>query len=416
MTRPILRCAGAVLLVALLASCGAPVVRQPPQPTTTRPVPPIAPPQPAYREIAWAALPGWNRDRAAEAWPAFLAGCATLSSRTDWADACAAARTLPAAPGDAAVRAFFESRFRAWAIGAASAPGGFDDTGLITSYYEPVLRGSRTRSTVYRTPLYRVPDDLLVVDLGDLYPALKGERVRGRLEGRRVVPYPDRTALADPKRLAGQELVFVDSELDAFFLQIQGSGRVRLPDGTMIRLAYADVNGHPYRAIGRYLVERGELTAEQVAGPALRQWLEAHPQRLPEVLGSNPSVVFFREEKIADPVQGPRGSLGVPLVGGRSIAVDPRLLPLGAPMFLATTTPDGTELARLVLAQDTGGAIRGVVRADLFWGSGPEAGAQAARMRQPGRLWLLWPRDRPLPAPTLPAMPAAAAPSAAARP
>jgi membrane-bound lytic murein transglycosylase A len=174
---------------------------------------------------------------------------------------------------------------------------------------------------------------------------------------------------------------------------------VQLAEGGTVRMAYADVNGHPYRAIGRYLVDRGDLTLEQATAPGLREWLAANPARRDEVLNSNPSVVFFREEAIANPALGPRGALGVPLTAGRSIAIDPRWLPLGAPFWLETTDPvTMLPLQRLVLAQDTGGAIRGGIRADLFWGLGSEAGDRAGRMRQDGAMWLLWPvGESPLP-------------------
>jgi membrane-bound lytic murein transglycosylase A len=190
----------------------------------------------------------------------------------------------------------------------------------------------------------------------------------------------------------------VDSAIDAFFLQVQGSGRVRLEDGTVIRLAFADVNGHPYRAIGRYLVEQGEMTLDEVSMPALRQWLLAHPDRQAEVFNYNPSVVFFRELPLGEPSVGPQGAMGLPLTAGRSLAIDPRLLPLGVPLYLATEHPlDASPLQRLMLAQDTGGAIRGALRADFFFGMGPEAGEAAGRMRAQGRFWMLWPTGQALP-------------------
>jgi membrane-bound lytic murein transglycosylase A len=224
--------------------------------------------------------------------------------------------------------------------------------------------------------------------------------VRGRLQGRRITPYPERAQLADGRQLAGKELVWVDNPVDAFFLQIQGSGRVQLPDGSTLRLAFADVNGHPYRPIGRYLVERGELTAEQVASLNMRRWLAEHPERQGEVFNYNPSVVFFREEKITDPALGPNGAMGLPLTPGRSLAIDPRQLPLGAPLYLATAHPQsGEPLERLMFGQDTGGAIRGALRADFYWGTGPDAGATAGSMRHQGAFWLLWPADQPLPVP-----------------
>lgn len=300
----------------------------------------------------------------------------------------------------AAQRRLIESTLSAWRI-TTRVPGrrGKVTSGLITGYYEPVLNGARTRGGKYQTPLYAVPDDLLTIELGDLYPSLKGERVRGKLQGKRVVPYPDRAQLTDGRALAGKELVWVDSAIDAFFLQIQGSGRVQLTDGTTVRLAYADVNGQPYKAIGRQLVASGDLTLEQATAQGIRQWLADHPERQAEVMNSNPSVVFFREEKITDAALGPRGSLGVPLTPGRSVAIDARLLPLGAPLFLVATHPvTGAPLQRLVVGQDTGGAIRGAIRADLFFGLGAEAGDLAGRMRSDGQLWLLWPRGRILPA------------------
>jgi membrane-bound lytic murein transglycosylase A len=384
----------ALLLGSMLAGCvGVPVKTE----TGTA----AAPPQTIFEPVAWNALPGWREDDVTAAWPALLASCRAPRMPQAWADFCRAAAALDARDA-VAPRALIESRLRAYRITTRSQDRKHEtrDQGLITGYYEPVLQGSRRRGGRFQTPLYAVPDDLVSVELGDLYPALKGERIRGRLQGRRITPYPDRAQLADGKVLAGKEIVWVDSAVDAFFVQIQGSGRVQLEEGGTMRLAYADVNGHPYRAIGRYLVDRGELTLDQVTAPLLRQWLADHPQRQAEVFNANPSVVFFREEKITDPSVGPRGALGVPLTAGRSLAIDPRLLPLGAPLFLATTHPvTGAVLQRLMLAQDTGGAIRGALRADLFWGLGTAAGEAAGRARQDGALWLLWPVDQPLPAP-----------------
>lgn len=239
---------------------------------------------------------------------------------------------------------------------------------------------------------------MVTVELSDVFPELKGKRVRGRLHGGKVLPYYDRAALRQHTALKGKELVWVDSAMDAFFLEVQGSGRVQFADGSTIRLAYADQNGQPYRSIGRYLVDLGEMTLEESSAPTIRRWIEANPLRTAEILDSNPSMVFFREERIEDPTQGPKGSLGVPLSAGRSIAVDPKFIPLGAPVFLSTTFPASqARLQRLVMAQDTGGAIRGPVRADLFWGFGAAAGESAGLMKQPGQLWLLWPKGQALP-------------------
>lgn len=371
----------------------------PEQPGSVGSVTVVPPPQMQHEPVSWSALPGWNLDDVTAAWPALVASCRAPRMGVVWSRFCAAAILINASDAGAQ-RTLLETQLRPYRLFTRSQDDKRErrDTGLITGYYEPVLNGSRQRMGDFQTPLYGVPDDLVSVELGDLYPALKGERIRGRLQGRRITPYPDRMQLADGKLLAGKEILWTDSAIDAFFLQIQGSGRVRLADGGTVRLAYADVNGHPYRAIGRYLVERGELTVEQATAPGLRQWLLEYPERQVEVFNHNPSVVFFREEKLGDPTVGPRGSLGVPLTAGRSLAVDPRLLPLGVPLFLATTHPvSGAVVQRLMLAQDTGGAIRGALRADLFWGLGAEAGDVAGRMRQEGSLWLLWPTGEPPP-------------------
>lgn len=384
---------------ALLAALLAPAC------TTTRVAPePGTPPEPAppvlrFLPADWQALPGWPLDDTRAAWPALLASCNSPRMPAAWAGFCAEARAIDAADA-AAQRWLLESRLRPWmlVLQRPDGPGERQDAGLVTGYYEPVLQGSRTRGGAYQWPLYAVPDDLVTVELGELYPALRGERVRGRLQGRRVTPYPDRAQLADGRLLAGKEIVWVDSAIDAFFLQVQGSGRVRLEDGTVIRLAFADVNGHPYRAIGRYLVEQGEMTLDEVSMPALRQWLLAHPDRQAEVFNYNPSVVFFRELPLGEPSVGPQGAMGLPLTAGRSLAIDPRLLPLGVPLYLATEHPlDASPLQRLMLAQDTGGAIRGALRADFFFGMGPEAGEAAGRMRAQGRFWMLWPTGQALP-------------------
>ncbi len=347
-----------------------------------------------YEHVGWSRLPGWSDDDLREAWPAFLKSCRSLRFRAEWSSACSAAQPLDSAR---AIRAYFEQYFEPYAIVRQTGPLR-EDTGLITGYYEPLLKGARSASSQFSAPLYSPPADLLTIDLSSLYPELKGKRLRGRVQGNRVVPYYNRAELETSASLRGRELVWVDDALDAFLLQVQGSGRVQLPGGEVIRLQYADQNGYPYQSIGRYLVDKGALTVEQATMPGIRQWLAANPARLNEVLDANPSYVFFSEEKIDDPTQGPKGAQGVPLTPGRSIAVDPGSVPLGVPVFLDTTYPaTDRPLQRLVVAQDTGGAIRGAVRADFFWGFGHEAGDQAGRMRQPLRMWMLWPKGAALP-------------------
>jgi membrane-bound lytic murein transglycosylase A len=331
------------------------------------------------------------------AWDAFVRSCARIKAQAAWRESCALAEQLPAG---ASARTFFETHFLPYRV--ANADGSVQ--GIATGYYEPLLRGSRRKEGLYRFPLYAAPDDLLIVDLAEINPELKHLRLRGRLEGRRVVPYYPRAEIERGlPALAGKELIWVDDAVDLFFLQIQGSGRVRLATGELVRVAYADQNGQPYKSIGRYLVEQGELKLEQASMQGIKAWGAANPAKLDALLNQNPSYVFFREMPATDSglaaaASGPIGALGVALTPERSIAVDPRHIPLGAPVFLATTWPNSTRsLARLMLAQDTGGAIRGAVRADYFWGFGDAAGAQAGRMRQNARMWVLLPRDYPVP-------------------
>jgi len=374
---------GRLALVALLAVLGA---CQTPRP---RPVTPHV----TYVAARYADLPGWNGDALGQAWPALLSSC-RVQSLPDWRTFCAAALALNA-PTDASIRSFLEANLQPFLIErtgtSAAAP---ETTGLLTGYFEPQLQGSRTHLPGFDAPLYSPPDDLLTVDLGAVIPELKGKRVRGRLVGRTVVPYYTRAQLASDPALRGHEIVWLDSALDAFLLEVQGSGRIRLEDGTVIRLAYADQNGQPYRSIGRYLVSQGELSLGAATLPAIRAWLADHPQRLAEVLDANPSVVFFQELPLGDPNLGPRGAQGIALTAGRSIAVDPAFIPLGTPVYLAAADP---ALQRLVLAQDTGGAISGAPRADFFCGSGDAAAGLAGSLRAQASLWLLWPRGAPLP-------------------
>lgn len=315
-----------------------------------------------------------------------------------WRAACDSARALSNAP-ETALREFFESRFVPYRIVAAD--GSHD--GLVTGYYEPILRGNRTASAAYPFPVYGIPQDLIVVELASLHPELRNLRLRGRLEGRRVVPYYERAEIdAASRRIDAPVLAWVADPVELFFLQIQGSGQIDLENGGRIRVGYADQNGHPYRSLGRYLVERGELTFEQSSMQAIKAWAAANPAKLRAALDHNASYVFFRELSVAaartGEAEGPPGAAGVALTPEFSIAVDPRYIPLGAPVFLATTYPlSERALERLVIAQDTGGAIRGAVRADFFWGTGTVSGTQAGRMRQRGALWLVWPRGEPLP-------------------
>lgn len=344
------------------------------------------------QSVSWAELPGWRDDSLAQAWPALLNSCQIMPARdTRWSELCADA-TLFTSPDEGTARAFFESRFVAHEM---SGNNGAAD-GLITGYYEPLLQGSLIRSNRFRYPLYGRPDDLVVVDLGGLYPELQGKRYRGRLGGNRVVPYYSRAEISNGKRPPDKAiLAWVDDPVMLFFLEIQGSGRIQLPDGKMLHVGYADQNGHPYVAIGRTLVDSGVMKLEDATMPAIRGWLKANPDKAQAVLNSNPSYVFFTLRE--NSVSGPVGALNVPLQPERSIAVDPAFIPLGSPVWFDTSLPGNGEARpyrRLVFAQDTGGAIRGPIRADLFLGFGEHAEHVAGNMRQRGKMYVLLPAPR----------------------
>jgi len=363
----------------------------PPAPvcTPTAPTVPVAFSR-QFQAMKWSDLPGWQEDDMKGVWPAFLESCRGMASKPQgqaWKKVCDLARKDPEAARDP--RAFFEKHLRPLAL----QNGDGNAQGMMTGYYEPLLRGKRSADKSFAQPVLSVPDDLLTIDLSSVFPELNNKRVRGRLVGNKVVPYWSRAEIAARlDQLPSRPLLYVDDAVELFFLQVQGSGRVQLPDGSMVRLNYADQNGHPYQSIGRVLVDRGELKLEEASMQGIQSWARANPKRLDELLNSNPSYVFFRE--VANNNAGPIGALGVPLTAERSIAIDPRAIPLGSPVFLATTRPNSNQpMNRLVLAQDTGGAIKGAVRADFFWGFGKEAGEQAGRMKQNGRLWILWPKD-----------------------
>jgi membrane-bound lytic murein transglycosylase A len=389
---------GAVALT--LSACVSPPVvpvaptEPAPAPVVTEPVTaaPAAPVPPRLVAASFAELPGWDKDDLRAAWPAFLSSCRVLVKKADWKESCTIARRVNA-DDDKAIRLFFESFFVPHqALGADGAT-----SGLVTGYYEPLLRGARKRGGPYQTPLYRVPDDLVTVDLASVYPELKGMRLRGRLVGKKVVPYWTRADIERASDAPGRELLWVDDPVEAFFLQVQGSGRVQLTDTyKTVRVAYADQNGHPYQSIGRYLVEKGELTLDQASAQGIKAWIAGHPTRRDELFNVNPSYVFFKEEALPDPKVGPKGALGVPLTPQRSVAVDGKFVPLGAPVFLSTTQANSDiPLQRLVMAQDTGGAIRGPIRVDYFFGFGTEASESAGRMKQSGMVWVLLPKQVP---------------------
>uniref|UniRef100_UPI00258B9215 murein transglycosylase A n=1 Tax=Pseudomonas sp. TaxID=306 RepID=UPI00258B9215 len=290
----------------------------------------------------------------------------------------------------AAIRTFLQTQLQVYSLRS----GDNKDRGLITGYYEPVYGGSLTQDEQHGVPVLGVPDDLIIVNLDSIYPELKGKRLRGRLDGRILRPYDDASTI-NSKGVNAPVLAWLNNPMDLQFLQIQGSGRIRLDSGRQLRIAYADQNGYPYKPVGRWLVENGLLKKEEVSMGKIRDWATANPERVPELLASNPSYVFFTTRPDSD--EGPRGSLNVPLTAGYSVAIDRKVIPLGSLLWLNTTSPDGKTVTRPVAAQDTGGAIAGEVRADLFWGTGDKAGELAGNMKQQGQIWLLWPKGAPAP-------------------
>ncbi len=266
---------------------------------------------------------------------------------------------------------------------------------LFTGYYEPQLRGSLTPDDRYRYPIYALPEDLLSIDLSPFGDALQGRRIVGRLQGHTVVPYPDRQAIDGDRSFSrvARPIAWVNDRIDLFFLHIQGSGRIHLTNGDVLRVHYHGTNGQPYRSIGRLLIDQGEIPAEEMSMQRLKSYLKDHPEAVEDVLNHNPSYVFFKTE-----TSGPIGSLGVDLTPGRSVAVDRRVFPMAAPAFLQTRIPvidgDGRidrwmNFSAFALNQDTGGAIRGPGRADLFWGNGPYAEIAAGHMKNEGNFYLL---------------------------
>ena len=395
---------------------------------------PPGPAAPPLRPVGFDVLPGWLSDAHAEILPALKASCAAIRSMRPetplggqgdallragtaaaWQAICAELgaleRSLPPAPRPARgpahehqvavwlatrnglVRDFIETRFEPFAAG----------TGIMTGYYEPVLRGAARPGGEFRIPLHARPPELVEAPVnGDPLRRRYGMQVEGRIE-----PFHDRAAI-DTGALAGRglELVWVDDPVEAFFLHIQGSGRVVLPDGQMLRIGYAGQNGRPYVSIGRLLIESGQIPRERMSMQAIRAWIAAAgPDRATELLRGNPRYVFFRRVDGLAPDQGPIGAMGVPLTPRRSVAVDRAFIPLGAPLFVGFREPgpargaDAPAMGRLVVAQDTGGAIRGPARTDFFWGWGAEAGERAGRMRDEAPVFVLLPRPVSITAP-----------------
>jgi membrane-bound lytic murein transglycosylase A len=382
--------AAAFMAVLVLAACEK-------RPKSPEPI--EAPDRLVLTETSFAHLPGWATDRVSEALPALRRSCARFLAQPenrpvgpdrlagtvgDWRGPCIALVRL--GDGDsAALRATLVTEFTPF-----KAAGATTSRGLFTGYYEAELRGAFHAGGAYRWPLFALPPDLVRADLGRFRADLEGERIYGRVQDHQFVPYYSRAEI-DEGALADRdlELLWVDDPVDAFFLHVQGSGRVMLPDGSTLRVGFAGSNGLPFFAIGRALIDEGKVPRERASMQEIRKWLRGNPQKAAAIMQQNPRYIFFR--KIDG--EGPIGAQGVALTPGRSLAVDPAFLPLGAPIWLDTTWPaTDRPLRRLMVAQDSGSAIKGPVRGDFYWGTGEAALAEAGRMRQTGEYYLLLPR------------------------
>ena len=377
-----------LMLSLILSACAEVTVKDEKQPLVLKPA-------------AFDALPGWREDGLKNFAAAFEKSCARIMKAAsekqfgalkesgtygDWQAPCREFLAIQSASAET-LYAFFERYFTPYAVYA-----GPEKEGLFTGYYEASLSGARTRHGPYRYPLYTRPDDLVMVNLGDFREELKGQRIAGRVMDGNLKPYESRAEIVAGNWPHNDKvLVWVDDPVDAFFVQIQGSGVVELVDGDVMRIGYAGQNGHPYYAIGRELIKRGYLTADNVSMQSIREWLVAHSAEADEIMNTNKSYVFFHELE----GEGPLGGEGIALTPGRSLAIDRSLLSYGLPLWVDIESPvKGTEkLQRLMVAQDTGGAIRGPVRGDVFWGHGERAEALAGPMKSKGRYWVLLPKN-----------------------
>ena len=386
--------AGCFLTAALLVGCATKT------PVSNQPAAPV------YSQVEFSDLPGWADYDPTQSLQAFrhtcprfadsgkpVGGDPALGTDASWRSVCGLLQNSDTVSNETA-RSFIEANLLPLRVSDANN----GKTGLFTGYYEPELAGSRQRGGIYQTPLYGRPASLITVDLGLFGERYQGGHIAGRVAGTQLVPFYDRAAI-DQGALQGQApvLAWIADPAEAFFLEIQGSGRIDLPDGHLLRLGYAAGNGRTYTAIGKTLGAAGEIPPEQISAISIKDWLHAHPDRAAAVMEGNENVVFFKENKssVAD---GPVGAANVPLVPGISLAVDRQAVPLGALVWLDTTGPDAdTRLQRLMLAADTGGAIKGAVRGDVFFGHGDEAERQASLMKGHGSYWVLVPRNHEAP-------------------
>lgn len=385
---------GAALVAPVLMAAGSAPQQSPPKPAMTTKI--------SLKPVTYADLPGWKQDDHLAALKAFLRSCETVIAAAETGDGkaggelapalakvCAAAQSL-ARPTRAAARAFFEQHFVPHRVVRKQGHG------FLTGYYEPVLSGSRKPQGRFRTPIYKRPPDLVNVVSETQRASKSAGYTHLRKTAKGTEPYPTRAEI-EQGALKGQglELLYLADPVDAFFMQVQGSGRIKLTDGSSVRVNYDGKNGHPYTSVGRYLVDKGYMKKDEVTLQSLRRWLRADPERGKKAMWQNASFVFFRELK-GEGALGPLGALGVPLTPGRSLAVDPAFHPLGAPVYVtAPSLKISAErgFKRLMVAQDVGSAIKGPERGDIYFGSGEKAGRLAGTTQHAGSFFVLLPAD-----------------------
>ncbi|MGK0255848.1 MAG: membrane-bound lytic murein transglycosylase A [Arcobacteraceae bacterium] len=338
-----------------------------------------------FKTMNWDDLNGFETDNLTKALKVFSKDCLASKKDDRLKDVCLKAEDPMNIENP---KDFFKNNFKPYQLISDED----DKTGLITGYYEPLLQGSYTQTKRFQYPIYSIPSNLITVELSKAYPSLSDYTLRGKLEGNKIVPYETREELANIDHETTKSLTpicFVDDKIDLFFLQIQGSGKVQLQNGKFINVGYGAQNGHQYYSIGRKLIEIGAITKENISLQSIKKWLLEHPSRVDEILNLNKSYIFFHNSK-----KTATGSLGTQLTANRNIAVDRRNIPLGFPVFISTTNPITEEpINQLMVAADTGGAIKGKIRADLFFGNGDKARELAGKMKQDGKLYILLPNQ-----------------------
>lgn len=329
------------------------------------------------KQSSWSDLKDFETDDLALSLEVFKKACVNSKRYNTFKKVCKKATEASNA------KEFFQGNFTPFKL--------YDDKGsqegLITGYYEPMLNGSIIKTGKFKYPIYNAPEDLITVNLSSIYPELKKYRLRGKIKGNKLIPYNTREEMKNKKDL--EPICYVDSKVDLFFLQIQGSGKVRFQDGTIINVGYANQNGRAYNSIGKAMIKMGYITPNQGSLQGIKKWFEQNPHKIDEVLNINESYVFFQESK-----KSATGALGVELVAQRNLAVDRKYIPLGMPVFIQTNNPiNKKEINQLMVAADVGGAIKGQIRADFFWGNSKEAEETAGKMKQKGILYMLMPNE-----------------------